>query len=100
MLNRVLRSPRCRVESCALSDRPGHTSMRVPFGSYGEVKFGRSTIEASNPLSHDNVAHIQQIQVELRTLDQYDLRGVGFIKIDVEGHEMAVLRERAPCTAQ
>jgi hypothetical protein len=32
----------------------------------------------------------QEIEVETRTLDEYEL-DVGFIKIDVEGHELAVL---------
>lgn len=85
----------CRVEGCALSDAPGRTRMRVPFGSNGEVKLGRSTIEPGNSLTHDDVADVDEIEVELHTLDQYDLRGVGFIKIDVEGHECAVLRGAA-----
>ncbi|HTE53409.1 MAG TPA: FkbM family methyltransferase [Kofleriaceae bacterium] len=82
----------CRIEACALSDAPGKTRMRIPFGSNGEVKLGRSTIEPQNSLTHDDVADVDEIEVELRTLDQHDLRGVGFIKIDVEGHECAVLR--------
>jgi FkbM family methyltransferase len=82
----------CRIEPCALSDAPGTTRMRIPFGSNGEVKLGRSTIEPGNSLSHDDVAEVDEIDVDLRTLDQHDLRGVGFIKIDVEGHENAVLR--------
>ena len=32
------------------------------------------------------------VEVETRTLDSYELEGVGFIKMDVEGHELSVLR--------
>jgi hypothetical protein len=55
------------------------------------VKFGRSTIERNNALEHDDVAKVETIDVELKTLDQCELKNVGFIKIDVEGHELAVL---------
>jgi FkbM family methyltransferase len=92
LLGRVFRNKPCRIESCGLSDRPGRATMRIPYGSNGEVKFGRSTVEPSNALEHDDVARVEEIEVELRTLDQHDLRSVGFLKIDVEGHELAVLR--------
>lgn len=92
MLHRVFANKRCRIESYALSDAPGQTVMRIPYGSNGEVKFGRSTIEPTNSLTHDDVARVDEIAVTIKTLDQCDLRNVGFIKIDVEGHELAVLR--------
>ena len=92
MLRTVFTGRPCRIMNCALSDAAGRTTMRIPFGSNGEVKFGRSTIESSNPLSHDDVARVEEIEVEVKTLDDCDLTGIGFIKIDVEGHELAVLR--------
>lgn len=92
MLGRVFRGRRVTVMPVALSDTPGRVTMRIPYGSDGEVKFGRSTIEHSNPLSHDDVARVDEIDVEVKTLDGCALTGVGFIKIDVEGHELAVLR--------
>jgi FkbM family methyltransferase len=95
MLERVFHNRPCRVMPCALSDAPGRAVMRVPYGKNGEVKFGRSTIEPENALFHDDVAHVEEIDVEVRTLDDCDPRNVGFIKIDVEGHELAVLRGAA-----
>ena len=74
-----------RVEGVALSDRCGTVRLRVPRSDYG-----RATIEQMNGL--DGVADIEEIAVPTRRLDDYDLSGVGFIKIDVEGHELAVLR--------
>lgn len=91
MLSRVFARKPVKVMPCALSGAPGRTQMRIPYGSNGEVKFGRSTIEAANSLQHDDVAKVETIDVELKTLDQCELTGVGFIKIDVEGHELAVL---------
>jgi len=92
MLGQVFARRPCRIVNCALSDHAGRTTMRIPYGSNGEVKFGRSTIESTNPLSHDDVARVEEIDVEMKLLDQCDLVGVGFIKIDVEGHELSVLR--------
>jgi len=34
----------------------------------------------------------KKMQASLRTMDSYDIQDVGFIKIDVEGHELKVLR--------
>ena len=64
----------------------------MPYGSDGEVKFGRSTIEEGNKLVHDDIASVEEVEVDVTTLDQNALTNVGFIKIDVEGHELAVLK--------
>jgi FkbM family methyltransferase len=73
------------IQPIALSDTSGEIMMRVcPSSPW------RSTIEAENTLCYTPVT--EAICVRTRTLDEYELRGVGFIKIDVEGHEMAVLR--------
>lgn len=81
----------CRVEPFALSDGAGDATLRIARGADGEVRLGRSTIEPSNRLTDDDVAESDAIDIERRTLDGYDLREVGFVKIDVEGHELAVL---------
>ena len=49
----------------------------------------RSTIEVRNRLEGQTDVH--QIAVKIATLDSLELQRVGFIKIDVEGHELAVL---------
>jgi FkbM family methyltransferase len=92
MLRRVFANEPVNVSTCALSDAAGRTVMRVPFGSNGEVKLGRSTIEPANPLEHDDVAKVERIDVETKTLDGCGIDGIGFVKIDVEGHELAVLK--------
>lgn len=77
---------RVRVEPVALSDTAGEAQLRVPFARHQD---GRATIEPQNPLSRDEV---REYTVPRRRLDDYDLPGVGLIKIDVEGHELAVLK--------
>jgi FkbM family methyltransferase len=82
-----------RVEAVALSDQPGVTAMRlVPDDP------GRSTIDDSNTLSdlgEGDGGPVQIIDVPVRRLDDLELDNVGLVKIDVEGHELAVLRGAA-----
>ncbi|HEY1828387.1 MAG TPA: FkbM family methyltransferase [Acidimicrobiales bacterium] len=64
----------------ALSDVEGTAELSVPTGG----RAGRGSIEATNG---DHIA-----TVATRRLDSYALADVGFMKIDVEGHEEAVIR--------
>ncbi len=72
----------------ALSDRAGRETFRIPVidsVAYG----GWGTLEPT-PLFEDR--ETRTFEVELARLDDLGLDPVGLIKIDVEGHEMAVLR--------
>jgi FkbM family methyltransferase len=91
MLAKVFDGRRGRIEPVALSAQPGRVTMRLPYDHTGDQQFGRATIEPTNPLANDAVARVEELAVEARTLDSYCWDGVGFIKIDVEGHELAVL---------
>lgn len=77
--------PPVRVEQVGLSDHSGSAVMRVV-----DSDLGRSTIEPENTLQSVDTVHEEKI--EIRTLDEYKLDNVGFIKIDVEGHEESVVR--------
>ena len=77
--------PPVRVEQVGLSDRAGVASMRVV-----DSDLGRSTIEPANRLEDGDRIHTEEVPI--RTLDSFELPAVGFIKIDVEGHEESVLR--------
>lgn len=76
-----------RVETIALSDVQGEANLRML-----EEDVGRSTIEPENTLEDPDGSRISETTVPIRRLDDYDLDSVGFIKIDVEGHELSVLR--------
>lgn len=74
------------MHNIALSDRAGQTELWRPPGGMGTE--GRSSIEASHQQTTGGSREI----VQTDRLDAFDLHDVGFVKIDVEGHEMAVLR--------
>lgn len=76
-----------RVEAIALSDTAGVGTMRVV-----ESEPGRSTIDTTNVLSDVDNGGIRSIDVPIKRLDDLQLHDIGMIKIDVEGHELAVLR--------
>jgi FkbM family methyltransferase len=84
--------PQVHVEAVALSDHAGRLSLRIPFNKKGIPKYGRSTVENSNLLKNSDLKEIQTLEIESKELDQYSMGEVGFIKIDVEGHELAVLQ--------
>ncbi len=81
------------VEAVALSDGEGSVALRV--ARDGEFL---STIEHRNALT--GRGEIDTVLVARRPLDSFDYRDVGFIKIDVEGHELAVLRGAAGTIAR
>lgn len=96
-LRKVL-SDRCHVFEYALSDADGETTLRVPIMRGVEVS-GLGTVSIDNDLlSSANVESIVERKVEMCSLDsilarpQYCERRVEFIKIDVEGHELSVVK--------
>jgi FkbM family methyltransferase len=76
-----------RVEAVALSDEVGEATLRT-----SETVTVRATIESENLLDDCDCSQIYEVAVPRRKLDDYDFDAVGFIKIDVEGHELSVLR--------
>lgn len=76
------------IHQCALSNRKGEAELRIPFCDETEMH-GTSTLEEQNPLPGST--HVKRISCALERLDDMVSEPVGFIKIDVEGHEAAVL---------
>lgn len=91
MLEKVF-DGRCRIERAALSDRRAEAELRMPYTADGAAEFGRATVEPANPLAQGDLGRIDTESVALERLDDYELPTLGFIKVDVEGHELAVLR--------
>lgn len=77
-----------QVEPVALSRTPGHTTLRLL-----ESSPERSTIEPSNQLqSQTTTSDATALVINTTTLDAFaNTYQIGFIKIDVEGHELGVL---------
>jgi FkbM family methyltransferase len=80
--------PRVVVHQCAVSNRSGSAELRIPYR--GDTEFhGNSTLEEGNPLFGST--RINLVPCKLARLDDMISEPVGFIKIDVEGHEISVL---------
>lgn len=87
-LRECLRPAVATVHEAAASDHNGQGELRIPY--CGEVEMhGTSTIEPGNPLSEST--HARAVPCRLVRLDDTVVEPVGFIKVDVEGHEFAVL---------
>jgi FkbM family methyltransferase len=76
-----------RVLACALSDREGQAILRIPLVD-GQDCPALATVE-----SHNSAGGLptREVEVPLRRLDDFELEPVGVIKIDAEGHELAIL---------
>jgi FkbM family methyltransferase len=92
LLCKGLGQPGLHVHRAALSDRDGTLTLWIPSeGAESEVEAfsvgPRSSLEpAANP-EYDR----RSVEVPVRRLDSLALKDVDFIKIHVEGHELAVL---------
>jgi FkbM family methyltransferase len=84
------RVPRARIHGCALSDRAGELELRIPIVA-GIPYFGWATTQPTNRFPALPDHEIMVIRVPCAPLDSFGLENVGFMKIDVEGHELAVL---------
>ena len=80
---------RVEVHSIAISDTCGRAVLTVPY-------FMRPTEGMASLSEHSGLfaeaRSLMRIRVERTTLDTLADRDIGFVKIDVEGHEMQVLR--------
>lgn len=76
------------LHKVGLSDKAGEASMR-----FDPSNTGIGTIESKNTLTgNPGVGALVELKVPVKTLDDFGFTDVAFIKIDVEGHEPAVLR--------
>lgn len=80
------------VMPLALSGTAGEVTMRTPLYKSGNPCYGRSTIEDENNLEFHEIKGWDEFTIKTVRLDDLQLDNVGFIKIDVEGHEQAVLQ--------
>lgn len=76
------------LQEVALSDRAGAAELRIPMWEGHEAP-GLASLEAG---AVPESVLARTVEVPVRRLDDYAFAGVGFIKIDVEGHEEGVLR--------
>lgn len=77
--------PDVTVHAIALSDQAGEVRLRLPDGNTSWA-----TIEPGNTLEKAR-GRLREVDVRTARLDDLELEAIGFIKIDVEGHELAVI---------
>lgn len=75
------------VVNVALSAREGSAILRIPLNRKGHTVDDLATIADTRALEGPTV----DVEVPTRTLDSFGIAECGLIKIDVEGHEEAVL---------
>ena len=88
MLTRLRRNyaNRMEIHGVIMSDHEGQGELRFPAGGYMSA-----TIAESNSAALESGRVIETVVAPMRTLDSFNLTNVGFVKIDVEGHEEAVV---------
>jgi FkbM family methyltransferase len=74
------------IHGVIISDHDGQGELRYPAGGYMSA-----TIAASNTAALESGRVVETVVAQMKTLDSFNLTNVGFVKIDVEGHEEAVL---------
>ncbi len=75
------------VHNCALHDHSGLCKMSLPAGTEPS-QAARIDVDQNNAEAD---AAMQTIEVALKTLDEFNLDDVGFIKIDAEGAEENII---------
>ncbi|MGV0643468.1 FkbM family methyltransferase [Mycolicibacterium sp. XJ879] len=92
-LRRIVKDPN-EVLATALSDEVGETTLHVP------VRRGREVTTRSSLQADANPGFsLRAVPVPTTTVDRLGLDRLGVIKIDVEGHELKVLRGAAQTLA-
>ena len=96
-LKRVL--PNIELHQAAVSAVEGEATLRVPVVN-GVTYSGWGTIDPRNQLAELPPHTVVEIRVRTLCPDDLALGEVGFVKIDVEGHELEVLTGLSSCIAR
>jgi FkbM family methyltransferase len=76
-----------RVVEAAISDRSGRAKLFIPIREDGNRSLPCATLEPTDQLRRSD-----ELEVRVTTLDEFADSSPGFVKIDIEGHEIAALR--------
>lgn len=82
--------PAIEIREELVSSAEGFASIAIPLNSRGSEEDGLASVDMQRiGRQHE---HVREIRVPCVSLDSLELKEVAFIKIDVEGHELDVLR--------
>jgi len=82
--------PNVEIHQTAVSSEEGNATLRVPVVN-GIPYTGWATIEPKNQFAELPTHVVEEIKVRTVRPDRMALGDIGFVKIDVEGHELDVL---------
>lgn len=85
---KLVAAPNVAVEAVALSSADGEMTLRIPVNRRENTVDDLGTVEQRSMLQADAV--VTQT-INAKKLDNYGFADCGFIKVDVEGHEEAIL---------
>ena len=82
-----------KVYECALGASTKEDTIRIPSFGHQDYTTRASLVDLGNIKARGQaLTEFHELTVQVRCLDDFDLGRVGFIKIDVEGYELEVLR--------
>ena len=86
-----------KIENFAISSSSGQTQLKIPFrdvsADYDYEQKYQLGIASIHPENHLQELKYHTVDVQKITLDEYNFNHkIGFIKIDVEGHEMDIIK--------
>lgn len=81
---REVASSNVEIINSGLSDASGKAEIKIPINNGFQIE-GEATLG-------DVHSVYDSISVDLNTLDCFDYSNIGFIKVDVEGHELSVIK--------
>lgn len=84
------------IHPMGLSNATGHMTLHIPFSPHGTRTRPVASWATLNPI---DVPH-RDVEVPVGRLDDFGFDDVSFVKIDVEGHELDVLRGARQTLAQ
>lgn len=82
------------IENCGLGSVESEMILNIPCIG-GKKYFGWSSLAKNfdnEIIQEERVATVEKIIIKVKRLDDFNLGNIGFIKIDVEGYELEVLR--------
>ena len=81
---------RIKIYNLALSDQNKKKILQIPLYK-NMILDGWATLERKNH-SENNFNKFKKIRIKTKKLDDFHFKNISFIKIDVEGHELSLLR--------
>lgn len=86
-----LRSGKLEFHNIGISNYSGIATLSIPDDSHALSSISSKKSE----LFEQEFSSVEQKEIVVKTIDEFNIKNVGFIKIDVEGHEYEVLEGAA-----